>query len=211
MGWNGHRHTPDSCKYRVCDHLPRPTKWLGGYGRWKSPPSQQRCTCIKFVPSFPFSTLSHEQGVHFCLISMLTSILLQANSQPSPLSSPSSPASASSTPSGPEQVIVVTRWDQQGFPVLVTLDPKSPSRPASYDSRGGLITATTQPTATGAAGAVQAEGGTNTSRFMFPSAGPAVNKGTSSLGFVGAKVFFELAVWLGLEVLAAVALGPGLI
>jgi hypothetical protein len=142
---------------------------------------------------------------------MLTSILLQAPSQASPLSYPSSPASASSTPSGPEQVVVITRWDQQGFPVLVTLDPETPSRPASYDSRGGLITATTQPTATGAAGAAQAEGGTNTSGFMFPSAGPAVNGGRSSLGFVGANLFFELAVWLGMDLLGALALGHGLI
>jgi Glycosyl hydrolases family 16 len=144
---------------------------------------------------FQYSLMSKE---YLFFSTILTYIfLLQAPSQPSPLSYPSSPASAFSTLSGPEQVVVVTRWDQQGFPVLVTINPNSPSSPASYDSRGGLITATTQPTATGAA---QVEGGTNTSGFMFPSAGPAVNGGRSIMSFLRATVLFELVVWLGIEI-----------
>ncbi len=128
------------------------------------------------------------------MIGFMLTYFQQSNYQSSPLPSPFSPGSPSS---GPE---VVTRWNEQGFPVLVTIGPNNnPSNaPASYDSRGFLITATAQPTATGGAGAVQ---GTSTG-FLFPSAVPqndGVRKGTALLR--------DLIVVLGMEGLGVWVVG----
>lgn len=117
-----------------------------------------------------------------------------SNYQSSPLQSPSSPGSPSS---GPE---VVTRWNEQGFPVLVTIGPNNnPSNaPPSYDSRGFLITATAQPSATASAGAIQ---GTSTG-FLFPSAVPQ-NDGWRK----GTAVLRDLTVVFGIEILGMLMVG----
>lgn len=120
--------------------------------------------------------------------------LFPANFQPTPGQSPSLPASVSSLASGPE---VVTRWDQQGFPILVTIDATASPGPPSYDSRGFLITATTAPTQVAGVGVVQADR-TSTTGFMFPSV-------VRANGARSTAIPRDLAAVIGIEVLAAVA------
>jgi hypothetical protein len=90
---------------------------------------------------------------------------------------------------------VVTRYDQQGFPVVVTVDPAAANGPKSFDSQGLLITSTAGPATTGGADAVQAEGKTSTG-FAFPSAVPANEAGSIS-------ILPELAIAIGILVMAA--------
>ncbi|KIX04009.1 uncharacterized protein Z518_07562 [Rhinocladiella mackenziei CBS 650.93] len=57
--------------------------------------------------------------------------------------SPSSSLSASSLASeSASSLEVVTSFNDQGFPTLVTIDPAAPPTPKSYDSQGFLITST---------------------------------------------------------------------
>lgn len=125
-------------------------------------------------------------------IYQLTLISAQSPFQPTPLQSPSSPGSPSS---GLE---VVTRWNDQGFPVIVTIDSnKASAGPPSYDSKGFLITATNGPSATAGVGAVRADG-TSSTGFMFPSAVPA-----NEAKRTGA-VLRDLALLVGMEILAVI-------
>jgi hypothetical protein len=129
---------------------------------------------------------------------MLTLPLFQSDYQSGHGQYPSSPVPVSSLASGPE---VATRWDEQGFPVLVTIDPAATPAPKSFDSKGFLITSTDRPVAPASAsigvGAVQADG-TSTTGFMFPSAVPA-NEARQN------AVLWNLIVAVGMGIMATVA------
>ncbi|MCJ1363408.1 hypothetical protein MMC16_002515 [Acarospora aff. strigata] len=102
-----------------------------------------------------------------------------AASQASPPAS-STPASPASSPSpvGAGEIETVTRYDQQGFPILVTQPEGAPTAAKSYDQQGFLITA--GPTAAAStATAVKAADSVTDSNLQI--------RRTSSAGFANHK------------------------